>query len=84
MGRKLRAQQPAAVYHIVNRGDWREPNLKDNAVRQRFVERLAQACAKTGWQIHVGVRMPNHFHPVVRTPRLSRVPAPFLSSLSIW
>ena len=27
----------------------REPIFRDNADRQRFVETLAEACAKTGW-----------------------------------
>jgi REP element-mobilizing transposase RayT len=26
-------------------------------------------CAKTRWQIHASVLMPNHFHPVLETPR---------------
>src|SRR5487761_2266512 len=37
--------------------------------RRRFVETLAEACAKTGWQLHAYVLMPNHFHLVVETPR---------------
>src|SRR5487761_2258172 len=37
--------------------------------RRRFVETLAEACAKTGWQLHAYVLMPNHFHLVVETPQ---------------
>jgi len=33
----------------MNRGDRREPIFKDEADRQRLVETLAEACAKTGW-----------------------------------
>jgi hypothetical protein len=32
----------------MNRGDRREPVFKDDAGRQRFVETLGEACAKTG------------------------------------
>lgn len=69
MARKLRVEYPGAIYHVMNRGDRREPIFKDDADRQRFVETLAEACAKTGWQVHAYVLMPNHFHLVVETPQ---------------
>jgi REP element-mobilizing transposase RayT len=69
MARKVRIEYPGATYHTMNRGDRREPIFKDDADRQRFVETLAEACAKTGWQVHAYVLMPNHFHLVVETPQ---------------
>jgi REP element-mobilizing transposase RayT len=48
MARKLRVEYPGAIYHVMNRGDRREPIFRDKADRQRFVETLAEACAKTG------------------------------------
>ena len=54
MARKLRVQYAGAIYHVMNRGDRREPIFKDDADRHRFVEtlweclrqdRLASACA---------------------------------------
>src|SRR5207302_10948550 len=69
MARKLRVEYPGAIYHVMNRGDRREPIFKDDADRQRFVETLGQSCAKTGWQVHAYVLMPNHFHLVVETPQ---------------
>ena len=69
MARKLRVEYPGAIYHVMNRGDRREPIFKDEADRQRFVETLGEACAKTGWQVHAYVLMPNHFHLVVETPQ---------------
>jgi REP element-mobilizing transposase RayT len=53
----------------MNRGDRRELIFMDDADRQRFVETLGEACAKTGWQVHAYVLMPNHFHVVVETPQ---------------
>ena len=53
----------------MNRGDRRERIFMDDADRQRFVDTLGEACAKTGWQIHAYVLMPNHFHVVVETPQ---------------
>ncbi|MBM3883256.1 MAG: transposase [Verrucomicrobia bacterium] len=69
MARKLRVEYPGAIYHVLNRGDRREPIFHDDADRHRFVETLGKACAKTGWQVHAYVLMPNHFHLVVETPQ---------------
>ena len=41
----------------------------DDADRRRFVETLAEACAKTAWQVHAYGLRPNHFHLVVETPQ---------------
>src|SRR5881628_1923633 len=69
MARKLRVEYPGAIYHVMNRGDRREPIFKEDADRQRFVETLGEACAKTGWHVHAYVFMSNHFHLVVETPQ---------------
>ena len=73
MGRKLRVQYPGAIYHVMNRGDRREPIFKDDADRERFLQTLGEACAKTDWQVHALCLMPNHFHLVVETPRANLV-----------
>ncbi|MFN0125682.1 MAG: transposase [Verrucomicrobiales bacterium] len=69
MARKLRVEYPGAIYHVMSRGDRQEVIFKDDADRQRFFGTLAEACSKTGWQVHAYVLMPNHFHLVVETPR---------------
>ena len=69
MARKLRVEYPGAVYHVMNRGDRREPIFRDHADRQWFVNTLGEACGKTGWRVHALCLMPNHFHMVVETPR---------------
>jgi REP element-mobilizing transposase RayT len=61
MARKLRVEYAGAIYHVMNRGDRRELIFMDDADRQRFVETLGEVCAKTGWQVHAYVLMPNHF-----------------------
>jgi putative transposase len=73
MARKLKVEYPGAIYHVMNRGDRREVIFLDDADRQRFVETLGEACARTGWQVHTYVLMPNHFHFVIETPRPNRV-----------
>jgi REP element-mobilizing transposase RayT len=69
MARKLRVEYPGALYHVMNRGDRREPIFKDDTDRQNFLETLGEACVKTGLQVHAYCLMPNHFHLVVETPQ---------------
>src|SRR5260221_10343944 len=65
----LRVQYPGAIYHIMNRGDRREKIFKDDDDRHRFLKTMAEACEKTGWQVHAYCLMSNHFHLVVETPQ---------------
>jgi REP element-mobilizing transposase RayT len=53
----------------MNRGDRREEIFRDDRDRARFLETMAESCAKTGWQVHAFCLMPNHFHLVVETPQ---------------
>jgi len=69
MARKLRLEYAGAIYHVMNRGDRREPIFHDDKDRQGFLAALAEACGKTGWQIHAFCLMANHFHLVVETPQ---------------
>ena len=73
MARKLRIEYAGAIYHVMSRGDRREPIFGDDADRRRFLETLAEACAKTGWQVHAYCLMGNHFHLVVETPMANLV-----------
>src|SRR6266516_379865 len=73
MARKLRVEYPGAIYHVMNRGDRREPIFRDDADRRRFLETLGEVCAKTDWQVHAYCLMGNHFHLVVETPRANLV-----------
>jgi len=69
MPRQLRLEFPGAIYHVLNRGDRREDIFRDDQDRTRFLETLAEACEKTGWQVHAFCLLPNHFHLVVETPQ---------------
>src|SRR2546428_13156526 len=73
MARKLRIEYPGAIYHVMNRGDRQEPIFEDDSDRERFLETLAEACAKTGWQVHAYCLMENHFHLVMETPQANLV-----------
>jgi putative transposase len=69
MARKLRLQYPGAIYHLMSRGDRREPIFLDAADRQLILSTLAETCAKTDWQVHAYCLMHNHLHLVVETPK---------------
>jgi REP element-mobilizing transposase RayT len=73
MLRKLRVEYEGAIYHVMNRGDRREPIVLDEQDRQLFLETLGQGCQKTGWEVPAYCLMSNHFHLVVETPRANLV-----------
>jgi hypothetical protein len=54
MPRQMRIEYAGAICHVVNRGDQREPILLEDGVRRDFLKPLAEACAKTGHEVHAG------------------------------
>jgi REP element-mobilizing transposase RayT len=73
MARKLRVEYPGAIYHVMSRGNRREKICRGDRDRTEFQRALAEVCARTDWQIHAWVIMPNHFHLLVETPRANLV-----------
>jgi len=71
--RKIRVEYPGAIYHLMSRGDRREDIFLDDVDRQDFLKTLAEACQKTGFQVHAYCLMRNHFHLVVETPEANLV-----------
>jgi REP element-mobilizing transposase RayT len=59
------------MYHVMSRGDQREDIFLDDVDRHDFVKTLAEACQKTGWQVHAYCLMRNHYHLVLETPNAS-------------
>jgi REP element-mobilizing transposase RayT len=73
MPRKLRVEYPGAIYHVLSQAKGRG-NIFETAVDRRdFIKTLAEACGKTGFQMHAYCLLPNHFHLVVETPRANLV-----------
>ena len=68
MPRQPRIEYPGAIYHVMDRGDRREDIFVDDVDRHDFLKTLAEACQKTGWQVHAYCLMRNHFHMVLETP----------------
>ena len=73
MPRKLRVEYAGAMYHVMSRGDRREDIFLDDVDRQDFIKTLAEACQKTGWQVHAYCLMRNHYHVVLETPNANLV-----------
>jgi len=51
MPRMPRIEYEGAVYHVMARGDRREPIVFSDRDRETFVETLGQACERTGWEV---------------------------------
>jgi REP element-mobilizing transposase RayT len=52
MPRKLPIEYPGAMYHVMSRGNRRQDIFLDDIDRHDFLKTLAEACQKTGWQVH--------------------------------
>jgi REP element-mobilizing transposase RayT len=68
MARRLRIQYPGALYHIINRGNYRRDLFETAGAAQSFETALDEACTRFGWLIHAFDTMRNHFHLALETP----------------
>jgi REP element-mobilizing transposase RayT len=67
MARKLRLLVAGGWYHVLNRGNRREPIFRTDDDRRRFLGRLAELPERFRVEIHAFVLMDNHYHLVLRT-----------------
>lgn len=70
MARKLRIQYAGAMYHVINRRNYRRDLFENAAEAQAFVETLKEAAGRMGWKVHAYVLMRNHYHVAVETPEV--------------
>lgn len=68
MPRKLRLEFPGAIYHVINRGNYRNWIFKGDKTKQAFETCLFEACRRSSWRLHAFVIMSNHFHLALETP----------------
>jgi len=73
MARKLRIQFEGALYHVINRGNYRRDVFATVGAAQAFENTLFEAGGHHGWILHAHVVMRNHFHLAVETPRANLV-----------
>ena len=57
MARPLRIQFPGAVYHVISRGNKREPIVRDDDDREKRVDGLQCAVETYGWHLFAFVLM---------------------------
>src|SRR5215813_9519791 len=86
MARPPRLEFVGAVYHVVVRGNERRAIFRDDADRERYLERLAHYRGKFGFQLLAFCLMSNHVHLALRASRfpLSRFMAGLQSSYTQW
>ena len=85
MARHLRIEFPGAIYHVTCRmlGDWRADRtllFRDDADRERFIERLSDRVELYHIRLFLFVCMTNHVHLVFETPEANC--SKFMQSLS--
>lgn len=68
MARKLRIEFPGAIYHVLNRGNYRRDLFLTAGEAGAFVETMQEAVLRYGWRLHAYVLMRNHYHLAVETP----------------
>ncbi|CAA6696134.1 MULTISPECIES: transposase [unclassified Lentimonas] len=69
MPRSLRIEKENGVYHIINRGNYRQDLFINEGAHAAFEKCLFEACEKCEWVLEGFCVMTNHFHLVVRTPK---------------
>ncbi len=73
MARKLRIQYEGAIYHVINRGNYRRDVFESVGAAQAFEATLIEACENYGWRLHAHVVMRNHYHLALQTLRANLV-----------
>ena len=73
MARQLRVDYSGAIYHVTcrmagDRGSETNSLFKDDADRERFLERLGERVGQVHIRLYLFVLMNNHFHLVFETP----------------
>lgn len=68
MARKLRIEFPGAIYHVINRGNYRRDLFVSPAEAQAFLATLREAAARLRWRVHAYALMRNHYHVALETP----------------
>lgn len=69
MARKLRIQFEGAIYHVVNRGNYRRDLFETVGAAEAFLSALFEATVQYGWRLHAYVLMRNHYHLALETPQ---------------
>jgi putative transposase len=69
MPRSARIEYPGALYHVINRGNYRQDLFAVHRTAEAFERALFEAAERFGWKLHAYIVMSNHFHMALETPR---------------
>jgi putative transposase len=73
MARRLRIQFEGALYHVINRGNYRHDVFDTTGAANAFLTALGETCERYGFRVHAYVVMSNHYHLALETPRANLV-----------
>ncbi len=73
MARNVRIEYPGAFYHVMARGNRRQPIFLDDDDRRFWLTALGEVCGRTGWLVHAWLLLDNHYHLFVETPEANLV-----------
>lgn len=69
MARPLRVMYENAMYHVINRGNYRSDVFGTVGAAQAFETALFETCQRYQWQLFAFVIMRNHYHLALGTPQ---------------
>jgi len=75
---------PGTIYHVLNRGNYRQDLFETAGATQAFVDRLWEACDQAKWRLHAYCLMKNHSHLAIETLSSNLVEADRKVGLARW
>jgi REP element-mobilizing transposase RayT len=67
--RKLRQEEPGAIFHVYARGNNKQAIFLDDRDRTEYLRLLAETVRHCGWRLLGYCLMNNHVHLLVETPK---------------
>ncbi len=69
MARALRSQFEGAIYHLIARGNNRQPLFRDSKARERYLELLKCYREQFGYRLYAYNLLNNHLQLLLATPK---------------
>ena len=69
MARPLRIEYPSGVYHVITRGNNRQPIFRDDTDRTTYLRKLRQYRAEKEVHLLCYCLLSNHMHLLLETPQ---------------
>ena len=69
MARKPRIEFAGALYHVINRGNYRQDLFSAPGTAQAFEKTLFEVSERCGWEVGAYCIMSNHYHLALATPK---------------